>query len=426
MAESQTLHSKYRYQLRQSASTAIGDCVIGTPTSGTATTMVDTNLNETDDVLNNWDLAFYSGTHAGSRRTITDWVQSTHTTTIATVTTAVDTTDLYEIHHKFTTVKYDDFINRAIDLVRDYYLKTTVDETLYLQYFKFGEVRVAKREYDIPTGFDFISDVYMSSNAPCQIENCEDTWNELVDGAVTSTIDTVDYQEGSASVKLAVAGTISNGDIIATEAITSIDMSPYAKVQFWIKASTATASADLKLLLDDTANCPATPLEVLTIGALTANTWSLQTLTLANPASDTAIISIGLEYHANAGANTVWIDDVCLLKTGEPRFDEEDKIDRRSWSIVHSTTPQLKLHTDVAITAAKHLRIVGQVSQGSLSADTDTCFVDPEFIIQQVCAFAYQAEKDYDAMAIAQRLADGHKHRSRVLPLPGSRAVKEI
>lgn len=425
MAETQTLHTKYQYQLRQSASMALGDCITGTATGGTAVTFVDTNLNETDDIINNWDFAVYSGTHIGKRRTVTNWDQATHTGTIPTVTTNIDTTDLYELHHKFTTAKYDDMINRAIDLARDYYLKTTVDETLYMQYFKYGTLRLPKREYDIPTGFDFISEVYLSSNAPYQIENCDIVWSELVDAAVTVVADDVDYQEGSACNKFSVGAGIGDGDLIATQAITSIDLSPYAKIQFWIKASTATAAADLKLSLDNTAAC-ATPLETLSIGALTANAWSLQTLTLANPLSDTAIISVGLEYHANSGANTIWIDDICLLKTGEPRFDEHDKIDRNSWSIVHSSTPQLKLNLDVPITAARHLRIVGQVSQAVLTADTSTCFIDPEFIIQQVCAFAYQASQDWDAMAVAQRLADGHKHRARVVPLPGSRAVKEI
>jgi len=425
MAESQTLHSKYRYQLRQSASRVLGDCITGTPTGGTATTMIDTNLNETDDIINDWDLAFYAGTHINTRRTVTDWDQSDHTATIATVTTNVDTTDLYELHHKFTTAKWDDFINRAIDLAKDSYLKTTVDESVYMQYYKQGETRLPKREYDVPAGFDYISDIYMGSSTPYQIEDCGDAWSEKVDGDVTSGTDTIDYQESSCSVKLTVGSGISDGDVLATEAISSTDISGYAKVQFWIKVSTAVVAADLCLLLDNGAYCES-PLETLEIGALTANTWSLQTLTLANWRSDTAIVSIGLEYNANAGANIIWLDDVCVIKAGEPRFDEEDKIDRRSWSIVHGTTPQIKLHTEVPIVSARHLRIVGQVSQGSLSADTDTCFVDPEFIIQQVCAFAYQAGQEYDAMKIAQQLADGHKKRSRVQILPGSRAVKEI
>ena len=148
------------------------------------------------------------------------------------------------------------------------------------------------------------------------IEDCEDAWNESVDANVTSTADTTDKQIGAASAKLAVAAGAAAGVILATEAIPSTNLSAHEIVRLWIKCSLATAAGDLQLLLDDTANC-ASPLEFLDIPALTANTWTQVGLRLTNPASDTAIISIGLKYVTDLGACNIWLDDVKQIYNDE-------------------------------------------------------------------------------------------------------------
>lgn len=145
------------------------------------------------------------------------------------------------------------------------------------------------------------------------IEDCEDAWNEYVDPDVTSDIDTTDKKVGSASVKLTVADTASGGDILATEAITSLNMSDAWQVALWIKCSVDVSAGYLQLLLDDTANC-ASPLETLNIPALTANTWTRVALPLANPSALTAVISIGIKQVADIGACTIWLDDITAIK----------------------------------------------------------------------------------------------------------------
>jgi len=141
------------------------------------------------------------------------------------------------------------------------------------------------------------------------IEDCEDAWDELVDADVTSTADTVDYEVGAASAKLVVADAATAEDILATEVITSSDISGYSYIRLWIKSSVATASGDLQLLLDDTAQC-ASPLETIDIPALTADTWVQVNIPLANHSSDTAIISVGLKYTVDIGACTIHLDDL--------------------------------------------------------------------------------------------------------------------
>ncbi|MCD6197472.1 MAG: hypothetical protein J7K15_02725 [Deltaproteobacteria bacterium] len=141
------------------------------------------------------------------------------------------------------------------------------------------------------------------------VEDCEDAWDESVDADVTSSTDTADYKVGSASVKLVVGDDVAAGDILATEAITSLDISGYTYIKLWIKSSVATADGDLQLLLDDTTNC-ASPLETIDIPALSIDTWTQVELPFANRSNDTAIISVGLKCAVDIGTCTIHIDNL--------------------------------------------------------------------------------------------------------------------
>jgi len=145
------------------------------------------------------------------------------------------------------------------------------------------------------------------------VEDCEDAWDEKVDPDVTSEIDEVDYKEGSASVKLTVAGTISDGDILATE-IVDLDLTNHRRITLWIKSLETVASGDLQLLLDESVEC-GSPEETLDIPALTADTWTAVTLTLSDPSVLDAVVSIGLKYTANSKANTIHIDAVKAISS---------------------------------------------------------------------------------------------------------------
>jgi hypothetical protein len=140
------------------------------------------------------------------------------------------------------------------------------------------------------------------------IEDCEDAWNEFVAANVTSTADT-DCKVGSHSAKLAVGVDVAAGTLLASEAITALDLSGRKEISLWIKSSVTINANDLRLFLDDNVTCES-PLESLFIPALVANTWTKVALTLANPASDTAIISVGIQMVVDTGAFNLFIDDV--------------------------------------------------------------------------------------------------------------------
>lgn len=141
------------------------------------------------------------------------------------------------------------------------------------------------------------------------IEPCEAAWDELVAANVTVTADTTDKKKGSASVKFAVLDAVPAATILATEAITSKNLSSGTKLLLWVKSSVNTLSGDLQLLLDDHASC-VSPVETINLPALTANVWRRVRLVLANPNLDTAIISVGLKYVTDLGACNLWLDDI--------------------------------------------------------------------------------------------------------------------
>lgn len=141
------------------------------------------------------------------------------------------------------------------------------------------------------------------------LEDCEDAWNENTASGVTSALDNVLYKVGSGSAKISPAASVGAGTILASEAMASTDLSSCESLWFWIRCSVDTEAGDLQILLDNTAKC-VSPVETLNVPALTAATWSLCEVALANASSDGAIISVGLKYVTDLGSCDINIDDV--------------------------------------------------------------------------------------------------------------------
>lgn len=153
------VYNKALYQLRQSVSLGLDDNIMAQCTSNaTNTTVVSTYLLKADDYYNGWDCRLYLGTHKDNSREVTDWVLSTKTITVApAVTNATDTTDYFELHRRFTTLQYNDAINRAIEIGKDEYLLDKKDESTVLVSGTY--------EYAVPSGFRYISQIYLENAA---------------------------------------------------------------------------------------------------------------------------------------------------------------------------------------------------------------------------------------------------------------------
>lgn len=144
---------------------------------------------------------------------------------------------------------------------------------------------------------------------PKLVESCDAIWTANTN--VTASIETTIKKSGSGSAKLAVASGFTTG-VAAYKAIASLDMTKATQIRFWIRSSINISANHLQFLIDNTAAC-ASPLELLDIGALTADTWSQQTLSFATPANLTAVIALGLKVVTDNGACNIYIDKIELV-----------------------------------------------------------------------------------------------------------------
>lgn len=150
-----------------------------------------------------------------------------------------------------------------------------------------------------------------TADAYTEVHNC-DTAFDPVDATVTVTLSD-DKQEGEKSNKLAVADGAVVG-ILATDVITSLDLSGHSSIHLWVKSSVNLDAGDLQLLLDNTALC-ASPLKTLNLPAITANTWTKVVLmfddTYHRADEELAgIISVGIKMAVDKGAFDLYIDEI--------------------------------------------------------------------------------------------------------------------
>lgn len=144
------------------------------------------------------------------------------------------------------------------------------------------------------------------------INDCDTVWTESVDGDVTATADTADKERGIASLSLEAADGLAAGDIMATEAITSVNLSAYEAITLWVKSTTALVAGDIQFLMDDTAKC-ASITKALDIPAIAANAWTSVQLQLGDASGLTAIISIGIKMVNDKGVFTLNVDEIRAL-----------------------------------------------------------------------------------------------------------------
>lgn len=334
--------------------------------SGSTTTLVDNTLVGGDDNFNGYWVVFTSGDNDGSIRRVTDYVESTKVLTVGgDAVTATANNDTYELWHPWCDPsKIHDAINQTIDNVTARAYQPDEDTSIHMLPGILG--------YALPSNIAGVTRLEQRvSYSGKTVHYCDRAFDESVDSDFTVTTDTQDSRTGT-SVKFTVGGSVSAGDI-ASDSITSLNLAKYDYLEFWAKATTATAAADLRLRLSATAN-GGTETEALDIPALTARTWTYVRVALGNPEIDTAIISVALEYNANAGANTVWLDDIKAVADYSAQWEGIDpitwRLDRESRRVVFFYKPRYRL-----------LRVKGLDKPVQLNADATVSEVDPDYVV---------------------------------------------
>jgi hypothetical protein len=145
------------------------------------------------------------------------------------------------------------------------------------------------------------------------IQDCDDAWNEQVDGDVSLTLDETDYMTGTGSNKMVQAGALGVGDILASEVVSLPTLASFETVLMWAKSSVNINTADdYRVLLDNHAMC-ASPEVQVSLPVLVAGEWKFCRCPVVAGAfsAATAVISVGLKLQANdPGAATMHIDAI--------------------------------------------------------------------------------------------------------------------
>ena len=179
-----------------------------------------------------------------------------------------------------------------------------------------GATRTSVASYGINQSVDLGSHNEYIDAMALQVNTAESTTNWAKTSSMVLSTDTSVYHENAASLKNTVAVLAGAGDKWWYNLGAADDWSGYTNIGFWIRSTVSTNAGDLQFEYDDNTDL-ASPIASLDIGALTANTWSYQNLTLAG--TRTTINSYGFKYTTDIGAATINADDI-LLGPGIPIF----------------------------------------------------------------------------------------------------------
>ena len=377
------IQGRTRQQLRQSIGYNLGALTASTVTSnGSTTTLIDNLVRGGDDSQNGkWIYYTTSGSNSEKVTRVSDYVQSSTTMTLSpalAASTAAD--DTYEVwDDAYSPSVINEFINQAIiDATGHAYDPV---EKLDLH----GDGHSAR--LDIPSGISMVSRVdYRAAVDSVDIHDSESTFDEKTDSDFTQSLDTQDRKSGNSALKFVIAAGASAGDFV-TDSISSLDLSKYDTLEFWIKSTVATSSGNLKILLDNTASC-ASPLETLSVPALTADTWKFCRVSLANPETDSAIISVGFEYDSDLGACTVWLDEVKVVRNDSAIWAT---LSRRAWRLDKEAADLVLTMDGRQSVGSRLIKLVGGDKPALLTADSTATEVDDQFVIAKATALALSA-----------------------------------
>ena len=374
------IQKRTRKQIRESIGYNLGAIKVGTAyDAGSTTTLIDAIGFEGGDNYNGKYAVVADVTDSNNTETrrISDYTESAYRATLYPAlsfsTAAGDTYEIWDRNYHPDTI--NEFINQAIlDVTGQVY-----DPLESLSVHSNGYVS----RFDLPSNFAMVNKIQIRDEMQHKsIHNCDSAFDETIDSDITVTTDSKNRKQGNAN-KFTIAAGASAGDI-ATDSITSLDISRYDYLECWVKSTVATSAGNLKILLDDTASC-ASPIETLSIPALSANTWTFVRISLATPHLDTAIISVGLEYDADIGACVVWLDDIRAVANDTITWKNVPnnlwRIDKAAQDIVFTTD-------GVDFIGYNLLKITGGDKPALLTSDTATCEIDDGYVINKATALA--------------------------------------
>ena len=389
------VQGRTRKELRQSIGYNLGALKTGTAyDAGSTTTLIDTNIIGGDDSHNGkWIIVSDTSNSSNvETRLVSDYTASAYRLTLQkALTFSTAAGDTYEIWDEpYDPAIIHDFINQAIiDVTGQAYdaiENPDMSSSPHTALFADGKTL----RFDIPSNISIINRLYYRSSISfTRLHSCNVAFDEAIDSDIAASTDTQDKKQGTASAKFIVDGAATGGEI-ATDSITSKDISKYDYLECWVKSTVATSAGNLKILLDDSASCasPTVNGEVLDVPALSADTWTYVRMKLSNPELDTAIISIGLEYDAELGACQIRLDDIKAVQNDTAIWEIFPK---HLWKIDRSSRDLVLTDSGKFEAGYTMLKISGGDKPALLSADTTASEVDDSYIIARATGLAFAA-----------------------------------
>ena len=367
------IQGRTREQLRQHIGRAVGGLYVSTATaSGSTTTLLDNSivLGGADTQIGKW-IRFTSGSNDTLTRRVTDSSISSNVTTLtfmpaATASTASESYELWDGAYNPDSV--DDFINQSILAATGWVYDPIENITLH------GDGKQVR--FDIPSNISMISKIeYRARISSASIHTCGVTFDESTDAEMTQVVDSKDYKRGSS---LKITTSAGDGSFIS-DSFNSLNISGYTHLEGWVKATTAIAAGDFNICLDNaTCTCDGNDLETLAVPAASADTWTFFRIELANPESDTAIVSVGIEYNANSGTNTVRFDELRVVHNDTAEWET---LDRRNWKIDKEARDLILVRDGQCAVGYALIKITGGDKPALMTADSDTTEIDEDYII---------------------------------------------
>ena len=381
------VQGRTRAQLRQSIGYNLGAIYVSSGSgTGTTTTIVDNTLIGADDNhIGKWVIFNDASASTVETSRVSDYTSSSTTLTVspafALAPVANDTYELWD--DIYSPARIDDLINQAVlDATGHAY-----DPVEKLDLHTDGTTQ----RFDIPSGLSMIQNIYYRSSVDfTRLHACATTFDETTDDEFTQALDTKDKKQGAQSLKITLSSSAEADDVIA-DSITSVNLAGYDTIEMWVKSTVATSAGNLKLHLDSatiteaTAHASQTD-EALSIQALSADTWTFVRMSLDNPESDTAIVSIALEQDADLGVCTIWLDDISAVKNDSAQWE---KIPRHLWKI-DKEAKDIVLDNYAHGTARYNLlKLVGGDKPALLTTDSATSEIDEQYVISRATALAF-------------------------------------
>lgn len=378
---------------REQIRTAIGSNLghpyrlIEADASGSTSTFLtdELALGGADQHVGAW-IVFTSGANNdGQVRRVTDSAVASNQQTLTfhpTVTDATangDTAELWD--EQFSPEGIHDFINQAILDAYGAVYDPMEDISLH------GDGTQGR--FDIPSGFSMLNRIdYRSRVSSAEVHPMSRTFDETTDSDFTQAVDTKDFKRGS-SLKLTVAAGASAGDVI-TDSFTALDMSGYTHLEGWVKSTVALTAADYKIHLDNaTVAADGSDLESLDVPAASADTWTFFRIALANPETDTAIASIGVEMDQDKGAHVVWFDEIRAVNNDSAVWET---LPKTLWRIDKEARDLILTTGGVRVVNYSLLKLIGGGEPALLTADTGTSEIADWYIISRATALALMSE----------------------------------